>query len=127
MAKYGIAIIGHGGIRAEGHNVMSSGMSLEATLQSSEIVIDITGIPWDDLCTLSIQGPLLNTDLPAGTISKVFGGLETFDWTPRADRDPRLGQAGPVDTVSVDVYLRMAHSFGATLVKGAWPLETTAA
>jgi hypothetical protein len=127
MRQYDIATVGHGAIGAYAHNVHSSGMTRTEALKCCAIVVDLTTIPWNDLTEFSICGPMLNVDVPAGGLQKFGSPTLPFDPTPREGRDPRLGQAASLDYAAIDVYLRIARSFGATLIKGSWPEETSAA
>lgn len=84
--------------------------------------VDLTVVPWEELCSLSMAGPMCDPFLPDGTVSRAFGS-ELVPFVPGAhhDRDPRFGNARSLDYVALDVYVGIARSFGARVFSPADP------
>ena len=119
--KYALAVIGHGGVTGYGEPPQTwrvTGISDKEAEDGAAIVVDLTPIPWDDLCTLSISGPMVDPKLEGNARQGIFGDIEPFDPNPVDGRDPRLGNARSFDHVSVKVYCELARSFGAMVYRG---------
>ena len=63
---------------------------------------------------LAVSGPMPGVDLPPGTVDKVFSGLHPWD-----EAAGRFGNAGPLDAVALDVFVRLWERVGATVHRGA--------
>ena len=125
-----------------------SGMSSAETYARAEVVVDVASIPWDEACTLSISGPMVDPFLPPGTV-RGFGTPKPWVDEPRpsfsycatclnrecsgffgehardekrSNPDPRFGSAGPIDEVALDVYLKIAGRFGAPIWRRGEPI-----
>lgn len=120
--RYVLGTIGRGGTSGYGPNVHGSCIGERELLKSCDIVLDLRTQEWDDACTFSITGPMANAALPPNSMQGLSGKVEAYDSTPRDGKDPRIGNVSNVHYVSVDVYVRIALAFGATLVKGAVPV-----
>jgi hypothetical protein len=80
------------------------------------IGVDTTVIPEDAIVTFAVSGPMVDVDLPDGTVSSFLGELVPFNWRETDPaRDARFGNAHSLDTVSVDVYVEIARAFGARI------------
>jgi hypothetical protein len=115
-----IVKIGHGGWSIHyrslpGSNVSNSTLSGYgdnwrghlAELEPGALVVDLTAIPWEQLARLALSGPIVNVDVPAGTISPAFGA-------PRpVDRSARFWGAGSFDYMAAEDYAELAREHGA--------------
>lgn len=138
--------IGRGGWTGHHRRIEGSSISNSRTQHYGEswrahdftpgaVAVDTTTIPDDRIATFALAGPMVDVDLPPGTVSQVFGGRTPFDPRPRFDRPPssaEFGNAGPMDNVSVDVFVRLAEQFGARIfdpqtAKDTAPCCTTSA
>jgi hypothetical protein len=64
------------------------------------------------LSVLAVSGPMVDPQLPAGSVSRFSGGVETWRDAASGDRDRRFGDAAALDYVAADVYARIVERFG---------------
>jgi len=73
---------------------------------------DTRTIPDEDLVRFVQSGPLGDVSLPDGHVAHLLGATERWQDVPTDGRDPRFGNAGPLDRVALDVYLTILLRFG---------------
>ena len=81
-------------------------------LTADALGTDTRAIPDEDIVRFAVSGPLGDITLPAGHVSHVLGATERWQDVPAAGRDPRFGNAGPLDRVALDVYVIILRRFG---------------
>lgn len=89
-------------------------------LDDDTVIVDTSEL--DDLSTvlLAVHGPIIGPGLAPGTRSRIGDPDTAWDPAPqRGSLDNRFGNAGGMDTVSVDVYTEIAQRFGAKITTGA--------
>jgi hypothetical protein len=115
--------IGHGGWSAKlppsddpfgGGNLSGYGDRWQDHVGPGTVVIDLTAGDWNQLVSLTMSGPMLDADLPDGTVDPTSGVVTAY---PSNDTSP--WGAGGFDMVALNVYASMAESIGAT-VTGAF-------
>jgi len=124
--RIALLCIGRGGWTGHHRRVDGSSVSASRTEHYGEtwrdhdftpdaVAVDTTTIPEADIVTFAVAGPMVDVNLKPGMVSK-FGAVVAFDPRPSFDRGSehaRFGNAWALDLVAVDVYVRLAESFGA--------------
>lgn len=110
-----LAVLGYGGNTIYYcKHTRGTGLTCEEA-QQAHCVVDLTVIPWDTLCILSIQGPMVDPFMAPGLVNGFTKGTVCWDDAPIEGKDDRLGNTGSFDYVALDVYLTIAQRFGAAV------------
>jgi len=113
---YSTCVIGRGTCRTLTYITPSgsgrcSGFGAREAYDRADVVVDLTAQPWEKACEFSIAGPMEDPRLADGMTCPVFGTPEPW-YETEGERGWR-GNCGPLSTVAVDVWLRMAERMGA--------------
>jgi hypothetical protein len=73
---------------------------------------DTRTIPDADLVRFAVAGPMVDVTLPKGQVAHLHGDTAKWQDVPTDGRDPRFGNARPLDLVALDVYLTILLRFG---------------
>lgn len=66
----------------------------------------------EDLTVFTIAGPIGDPDLPAGQLRRLNAQQTSWRDVQRRGRDRRFGDAGSLDLVALDVYVKILTRFG---------------
>lgn len=126
---YPVAVLGRGGnysatVRVSPNSTSrTSGFSRAEAFERSEVVVDLTVIPWEQAVDLALGGPMLDATVPEGHIRPLFSS--PVPWEPvgtDSERNWRFGNARGLDEAACDVYVTIAERFGAKVWRRGEPV-----
>jgi hypothetical protein len=83
-----------------------------ADLTPDALGTDTRTIPDEDIVRFTVSGPIGHVAVPDGHVSRFLSGIERWEDAPIVGRDPRFGNAGSLDRVALDVYVKILLRFG---------------